>query len=443
MKWTVEPARRLHGEVSVPGDKSISHRAVLFASLARGESVLDGLADGEDVASTVAVMRSLGIDIERGDPLRVRGGGLGGLRAPNAPLDCGNSGTTMRLLAGPLAGQPFTSTLTGDAYLRRRPMRRIADPLRTMGATLDAAAGCTAPLIINGRSPLRAVTHRPRVASAQVKSCVLLAGLFADGPTTVVEHVATRDHTERLLAAMGASVDVCSGADGASADGASADGPRATIEPGAELSAIAGTIPGDMSSAAYWLVAATLLEGSRLTLRNVGLNPTRAGIVELLCGWGADISVERHEDWYGEPVGTLVIAGVGASLVGGTIEGASVPGVIDELPLIAALAPFTENGVEIRDAAELRVKESDRIATTATALRALGVEVDEFPDGLAVRGGQRLAGGTVDAAGDHRIALAMGAVGLAAAGPVTVQSAEAMSVSYPGFAPAVDEVAVR
>ena len=433
MKWTVEPARRLHGELTVPGDKSISHRAVLFASLARGESVLEGLADGEDVASTVAVLRSLGIDIEHGDVLRVQGGGLRGLRAAGAPLDCGNSGTTMRLLAGPLAGQPFTSTLTGDAYLRRRPMRRIAAPLSAMGATLDTAAGGTAPLIIDGKSPLRAITHRPQVASAQVKSCVLLAGLFADGPTTVVERAATRDHTERLLAAMGATVDV----------GSSAEGPYATIEPGGELSAIAGTVPGDTSSAAYWLVAATLLEGSCLTLHNVGLNPTRAGIIDLLCDWGADISVERHEDWYGEPVGTLVIAGVGAALSGGTIEGAAVPGVIDELPLIAALAPFTEHGVEIRDAAELRVKESDRIATTAAALRALGVEVEEFPDGLAVRGGQRLAGGVVDAGGDHRIALAMGAVGLAAAGPVTVLSAEAISVSYPGFAAAVDEVAVR
>lgn len=433
MKWTVEPARRLHGEVTVPGDKSISHRAVLFAALAHGESALEGLADGEDVASTVAVLRSLGIDIERGDVLRVRGAGLGGLLATGTPLDCGNSGTTMRLLAGPLAGQPFTSTLTGDAYLRRRPMRRIAEPLRAMGATVETVAGGTAPLIIEGRSPLRAIIHRPQVASAQVKSCVLLAGLFADGPTTVVEHAATRDHTERLLAAMGATVEVRT----------TADGPSATIEPGAELSAIAGIIPGDMSSAAYWLVAATLLEGSRLTLRNVGLNPTRAGIVELLCDWGADISVERHEDWYGEPVGTLVIAGVGASLSGGTVEGAAVPGLIDELPLIAALAPFTENGVEIRDAAELRVKESDRIATTAAALRALGVEVDEFPDGLAVRGGQRLAGGTVEAAGDHRIALAMGAVGLAAAGPVTVHSAEAMAVSYPGFAAAVEAAAVR
>ncbi len=433
MKWTVEPARRLHGELTVPGDKSISHRAVLFASLARGESVLEGLADGEDVASTVAVLRSLGIDIEHGDVLRVQGGGLRGLRAAGAPLDCGNSGTTMRLLAGPLAGQPFTSTLTGDAYLRRRPMRRIAAPLSAMGATLDTAAGGTAPLIIDGKSPLRAITHRPQMASAQVKSCVLLAGLFADGPTTVVERAATRDHTERLLAAMGATVDV----------GSSAEGPYATIEPGGELSAIAGTVPGDTSSAAYWLVAATLLEGSCLTLHNVGLNPTRAGIVDLLSDWGADISVERHEDWYGEPVGTLVIAGVGAALSGGTIEGAAVPGVIDELPLIAALAPFTEHGVEIHDAAELRVKESDRIATTAAALRALGVEVEEFPDGLAVRGGQRLAGGVVDAGGDHRIALAMGAVGLAAAGPVTVLSAEAMSVSYPGFAAAVDEVAVR
>ena len=433
MEWTVEPARRLRGEVLVPGDKSISHRAVLFASLARGESVLEGIADGADVASTIAAMRCLGIDIERRAALRVRGQGLYGLQAPGAPLDCGNSGTTIRLLAGPLAGQPFTSTLTGDVYLRRRPMRRIVEPLRALGAAVQTAAGDTAPLTVTGATPLRAITYRPEVASAQVKSCVLLAGLFADGRTSVVEQAPTRDHTERLLAAMGATVEVCG----------DAAGPTVTIEPGAELADIAGTVPGDMSSAAYWLVAATLLEGSLLTLRNVGLNPTRAGIVELLRDWGADISIERGEDWYGEPVGTLEIAGVGAALTGGTIEGAAVPGVIDELPLIAALAPFTSDGVEIRGAAELRVKESDRIATTAAALRALGVDVDEFPDGLAVRGGQRLTGGSVDAAGDHRIALAMGAVGLAAAAPVTVEGAEAMAVSYPGFEAALDRVAVR
>ncbi len=434
MKWTVEPAYRLRGEVVVPGDKSISHRAVLFASLAAGESMLEGLADGEDVASSVAAVRALGIDVENSDDgLRVRGGGLAGWRRPGAPIDCGNSGTTLRLLSGPLAGRPFVSTLTGDASLRRRPMGRVAEPLRTMGVTVSTSGDGTAPITIEGTSPLRAITYRPQVASAQVKSCVLLAGLFADGRTSVIEQVATRDHTERLLSAMGAVVrtDVVDGAHGAS------------IEPGANLGPLSGRIPGDTSSAAYWLVAATLLEGSRLILPGVGLNPTRAAIVDLLIDWGACIRAEQHPDWYGEPVATLVVDGVGRGLRGGVVEGELAAALIDELPLIAALAPFTTEGVEIRGAAELRVKESDRIATTAAALRALDVAVDEFPDGLAVGGQQQLRGGTADAAGDHRIALAMGAVGLAAGGPVTIENAEAMGVSYPGFAAAVEQVAER
>jgi len=434
VELTVDPAVRLAGEVVVPGDKSISHRAVMFAALARGESFLEHLADGEDVASTVAAMRALGVDIfARDGGLVLRGAGLHGLRVADAAVDCGNSGTTMRLLAGVLAGQPFESTLTGDASLRSRPMQRVAEPLRTMGAAIDTTAGGTAPLAIVGRSPLRAVTYSSPVASAQVKSCVLLAGLFADGPTRVIEDAVTRDHTERLLGAMGASV----------SDQATEHGHVAAVQPGGDLAPLRGVVPGDISSAAYWLVAATLLEGSRLTLPGVGLNPTRAAIVDLLVQWGAAINVVRQDDWYGEPIATLTIEGVGRGLRGGTVEGDSIPGLIDELPLLAALAPFTEDGVVIRDAAELRVKESDRVATTAAALRALGVEVDEFPDGLAVRGRQQLQGGTVDAAGDHRIALAMGAAGLAASAAVTIVNAEAMAVSYPGFAPAIEQVAVR
>jgi 3-phosphoshikimate 1-carboxyvinyltransferase len=271
------------------------------------------------------------------------------------------------------------------------------------------------------------------VASAQVKSCVLLAGLFADGATTVVEPARTRDHTERMLAAMGASVVV------AEIDGAHS----ITIEPGAALGGLRGVVPADISSAAYWLVAASLLQGSRLTLPGVGLNPTRAAIIDLLVEWGASITVEELADWHGEPRGTVSIEGPGDVLSGGSLAGERIPALIDELPLIAALAPFTAEGVEIRDAAELRVKESDRIAAIAAALRALGVAVDEFPDGLAVRGRQPVRGGTVDAAGDHRIALAIGAVALAAEAPVTVRNAEAMRVSYPGFPAHVERVAVR
>lgn len=406
----------------------------MLAALADGDSFLEHLADGEDVAATMAAMRALGVTVEEQDGgIAVRGGGLAGLRENDAAIDCGNSGTTLRLLAGILAGQPFASTLTGDASLRRRPMERIAEPLRAMGARVETAAGGGAPLAIDGQTPLRAITHRPPVASAQIKSCVLLAGLFGDGKTAVIEPVRSRDHSERLLADMGATLRVED----------HDEGNCVTIEPGARLKGLRGMVPGDVSSAAYWMVAATLLPGSDLTLAGVGLNPTRAAIVDLLREWGASITVQGAGEWHGEPFGALRIEGVGGGLSGGAVEGDVIPAVIDELPLLAALAPFTEDGVEIRDAAELRVKESDRIATTAAALRALGVAVDEFPDGLAVRGGQRLHGGTVDAAGDHRIALAMGAVALAAEGAVTIDNAQAMAVSYPGFARELDKVARR
>ncbi len=434
MEWTVEPARCLSGEIRVPGDKSISHRALLLAGLADGVSVLEGLADGDDVASTGAVLRALGVSIEQvDDRFEVVGRGLDGWRAPTESLDCGNSGTTMRLLAGLLAGKSFESTLTGDASLRRRPMSRVALPLRGMGANVRMTPAGTAPLVIAGRSPLRAITFRPEVASAQVKSCVLLAGLLADGDTTVVEAAPTRDHTECLLHAMGADIQV----------EPSADGNRVTVRPAASLEPLHGKIPGDISSAAYWIAAAAILAGSRVRLPGVGTNPTRAAILDLLSGWGARVEREPETAWSGEPGATITIEGAADALSGGEIAGVRVPGLIDELPLLAALGPFTREGVEIREAAELRVKESDRIATTAAALRALGAVVDEYPDGLAVAGGTGLGGGTVDAAGDHRIALAMAVAALAAREPVTIMNAEAMAVSYPGFAPALETVARR
>lgn len=434
MNWIVEPARRLGGDVVVPGDKSISHRVVLLAAIADGESAVTGLADGEDVASSVAAMRALGVEVGHdGTHLRILGRGFDGLRPAGEPIDCGNSGTTMRLLSGLLAGQRFTTTLTGDASLRRRPMRRVADPLLAMGASVHTSRAGTAPLEIVGAGRLRAVTFRPEVASAQVKSCVLLAGLYADGPTTVAESVVTRDHTERLLAAMGADVRTVTAGAGVSV----------TIDPDRRLGVIGGRLPGDMSSAAYWLVAATLLEGSRLRLPGVGMNPTRTAIVDLMIDWGADIAIERTDDWCGEPVADLTIHGVGGALTGGVIDADMVPGLIDELPLIAALGAFTSDGVEIRGATELRAKESDRIATTTAALRALGVSVDEYPDGLAVAGGQTMGSGSVDAAGDHRIALALAAVGLAARGPVTIENAQSMAVSYPGFFTALESVVER
>ena len=439
MRWTVEPARRLRGEVRVPGDKSIAHRALLLASIAEEASDLAGLPEGDDVLATLELVGALGIRCSRhrradGLAVQVGGKGLSGLAVPAGRLDCRNSGTTMRLGAGLLAAQPFESVLTGDASLRRRPMRRIAEPLRAMGAQLELSPAETAPIRVAGPAGrLRAIVHRPEVASAQVKSCVLLAGLYADGRTAVEEPLPTRDHSERLLAAMGAEVEVVD----------QGSGRLVTIEPEPRLAGLSGRIPGDISSAAYWLVAAALRPGSELVVRSVGLNPSRAAIVDLLTEWGAALDVELEADWYGEPVGTLRVAANGRPLGGGVVDASRVPALIDELPLLAALAPFTENGVEIHGAAELRVKESDRIATMAAALRALGADVDEFPDGLVVSGRQGLRGGTVQAAGDHRIALALAAVAVAADGPVIIEGAEAMRISYPAFYTELEEAVER
>lgn len=438
MDWTVKPARRLRGDIRVPGDKSIAHRALLLAALAEGRSEIDDLPQGADVLSTAAALRTLSValDTKRGGAgsVRIDGTGLRGLRAAGGVADCGNSGTTMRLLSGVLAGQPFDSVLSGDRSLRGRPMSRIAEPLRAMGSRFETAPGGTAPLEIGGSAdPLRAILHRPEVASAQVKSCVLLAGLYADGRTSVEEPLPTRDHTERLLVAMGARVEVVpSGA-----------GQLVSVQPEPSLHPIRGRIPADVSSAAYWIVAASLCPESAVVLPRVGLNPSRAAIVSLLGSWGCNIEITDRGEWYGEPFGTLGIRGSGGDLTGGRIEARSVPGLIDELPLLAALGPFTRDGVEICGASELRVKESDRIAAISSALRELGAEVDEFPDGLAVAGGTGLSGGTVRSLGDHRIAMAMGAVGLAASEPVTVSGAEAMNISYPGFSEALTESAER
>lgn len=436
MDWTVHRSVRLSGEVFIPGDKSIAHRALIFAALADGVSEIAGLPRGADVLSTASALRATGvaIDSERGGEgfTRVTGRGLRGLRPAGSRINCGNSGTTMRLLSGVLAGQAFDSVLTGDRSLRGRPMRRIAEPLRAMGSRFETAPGGTAPLQICGSSdPLRSILHRPEVASAQVKSCVVLAGLLADGCTSVEEPLPTRDHTERLLAAMGAKVEILpAGA-----------GQLVSVQPNPTLQPIRGCIPADVSSAAYWIVAASLCPDSAVVLPRIGLNPSRAAVVSLLQSWGCDIEIREKGEWYGEPYGTLEIRDSGGEVSGGRITAESVPGLIDELPLLAALGPFTREGVEIRGASELRVKESDRIAAIAAALRQLGAEVDEFPDGLAVAGNSGLSGGRVSSQGDHRIAMAVGAVGPAARGPVTISGAEAMDVSYPGFGRAFAEAA--
>ncbi|HJO03971.1 MAG TPA: 3-phosphoshikimate 1-carboxyvinyltransferase [Acidobacteriota bacterium] len=420
-RWGLEPFGTLLGRIEVPGDKSISHRALMLAAVAAETSHVGGLPQGEDVRSTAACLRHLGIDIDASadGSACVRGAGIDGLRPSTVPLPCGNSGTTMRLLAGLVAGSAFGTILDGDRSLRSRPMERIAEPLRAMGATVITRAGGRPPLEVQG-ARLRGVTYRTPVPSAQVKSCVLLAGLHADGDTVVHEERLSRDHTERMLASMGAEI-----------TGGAADG-GVRLRPRPRLGALQGRVPGDVSSAAYWVAAASVAEHADLELPGVGVNPTRSAVLGVLREWGAAIEIEPQAEWHGEPCASLRVRS-DSGLRGGVIEAEAVTGLIDELPLLALIGPLTDEGVEIRGAAELRVKESDRITSVCAALRALGAQVDEFPDGLAVPGRQGLTGGTVDACGDHRIALATAAVAGAASGPIEVRGADAAAVSYPGF----------
>ena len=415
------PPPRLRGEIAVPGDKSITHRALILNAAAEGEARIDGFLDAADTRSTLACLRALGAEIAQPAPdaLAVRGRGRGGLREAADVLDCGNSGTTMRLLAGLLAGLPFFSVLTGDGSLRRRPMGRVAGPLRALGARVGGrAGGALPPLAIAGGAIAGGRRVETPVASAQVKSAVLLAGLAASGPTTVAEPSRSRDHTERMLAAMGADI--------------AAAGAEVTLTPPAgELRATGVRVPGDVSAAAAWIVAATLHPDADVLLTGVGLNPTRAGAVEVLRAMGADIEELEPRTAGGEPVADLRVRS--ARLRGVRVGGGTTPRAIDELPLIALAGAVAEGETRIEDAAELRVKESDRIAATAAALRALGAEAEERADGLAVAGGARLRGGRVEAAGDHRLAM-LGAVGaLIAEGESAIGGADAVAVSYPRF----------
>src|SRR5262245_21691709 len=389
---TVAPARRLAGTLRVPGDKSISHRYAIFAAIAEGPSTIAHFAPGGDCRSTLACLRALGVEISDAAPgvLTVVGRGFGGLRSPAGVLDAGNSGTTIRLLAGVLAGQGFSSTLQGDASLSRRPMGRIIAPLEAMGARI-ASTGGRPPLTVHG-ARLRAITHRPETPSAQVKSAVLFAGLQADGVTSVVEPVATRDHTERAVAAFGGVTTV--------------DGMTVSVTGGQRLHGQTLTVPGDFSSAAFWLAGAAALNGSEIEIADVGLNPTRTALLDVLRRFGARVEVTSTSDEAGEPRGRVRVAHAGnGSLDIGPDE---VPALIDELPAIAALAAHGGE-VTVRGAAELRVKESDRIATLVAGFRALGMDADERPDGFTVRGRAHDAGrtaGTADARGDHRMAMA-------------------------------------
>jgi 3-phosphoshikimate 1-carboxyvinyltransferase len=410
--------------VAPPGDKSISHRALLLGALARGTSRVSGFLPAADCRATLRCLRALGVKIEEPDAttLIVHGQGLQGLRLPSGPLDCGGSGTTMRLLSGILAGQPFRTTLTSNAQLRRRPMTRVATPLRQMGASVADSEGHS-PLTIAG-GLLTGIDYTLPVASAQVKSAILLAGLYADRPTTIREPGPARDHTERMLLAMGADLTV--------------DGPVMTLRPGRELRARDVTVPGDISSAAFPLAAAALLPGSEITLEGVGVNPTRTGALRVLGSMGADIRLDNQRVNGGEPMADVWVrtGNLRATHIGGEM----IPRLIDELPLLALVATQAQGTTVIRDAAELRVKESDRIANTAAELRKLGAEIEARPDGFVVRGPSALLGAEVDSHGDHRLAMTLAVAGLLAAGETRVRDAECIADSFPGFAEALRQL---
>ncbi|HEY5013579.1 MAG TPA: 3-phosphoshikimate 1-carboxyvinyltransferase [Acidimicrobiia bacterium] len=410
-------ARPLRGRLRVPGDKSISHRALLFAALADGRSTITGLATGDDVASTRRSLEQLGLRIKgSAEQLTVTANGVAGFREPEGVIDCGNSGTTMRVLTGVLAGRAFLSVLDGDASLRRRPMARVVEPLRAMGASIDARAdGTLAPLVVRG-GDLTGCRHAPSVASAQVKSALVMAGLQSSGATEIVEPIASRDHTERMLAALGAPVTV--GADG-----------TVRVTSGAP-SAFELAVPGDPSSAAFFVVAACITAGSEIVLENIALNPSRIAFVEVLRRMGADIEIEEREVRIGEPVGDITVRA--AELHGTTIAGDEMPSVQDEIPVLAVAAAFAEGVTDIRDAAELRVKESDRIGTVQQELGQLGIAVESRPDGLLIRGG-RPQSALLKSHGDHRIAMAAAVAGHAIEGDSTVRGWSAVDVSYPDF----------
>lgn len=423
----VVPARRIAGSLRLPGDKSISHRYAMLAAIAEGPSKFENFSSGADCASTLGCVKALGCDVERNDSVvTIRGRGPE-LRAPKSALDCGNSGSTMRMLAGILAGQPFESDLIGDESLSRRPMGRIMAPLCAMNARITAAAGDCPPLRITGKSPLKSIDYRLPVASAQVKSCILFAGLFADGETSVEEPIRTRDHSELALRAFGAQVH--------------SQKMRVTIAGGQRLHAIEARIPGDISSAAYFLCAAALFPGSNLVIDELLLNPTRAQLLDVLTSMGAKISVLRVEEHHGELIGSVQVEG--GTLGGARLSGALSAALIDELPVLAAIAPYTRDGIEIRDARELRVKESDRIAAVAENLRRMGANVDEFEDGLRVPGSQTLRGTKIESGGDHRIAMAFAVTALKAEGETTIHEAEAARISFPEFFQVLNAIAER
>ncbi|MDD5543752.1 MAG: 3-phosphoshikimate 1-carboxyvinyltransferase [Acidobacteriia bacterium] len=422
----IHPAQKIHGEVSVPGDKSISHRLALLAALADGVSTFRNFSTSRDCQSTLKCLRALGVQCRRIDSetLQLKGRGLGGLHSPRQTLDAGNSGSTIRMLSGILAGHEFVSKITGDESLRRRPMLRIMEPLSRMGARLEGREKQFPPLKIHG-AKLHGISYCPPVASAQVKTAVLLAGTLAEGVTEVLETIPTRNHTEVALREFGAEIEIA--------------GSSIRISGGRRLHAGSFTVPGDPSGAAFWVAAAILAPHAALSIHSVGLNSTRTQFFDLLKSMGADLVCTRTSESGGEPVGNIFVRS--SELKGGSLDPHLIPSLIDEIPILAILGARSRLGLVVRGAQELRFKESDRILAVASNLKALGVDVEESPDGFTVKGRQKFSGGAVDSFGDHRIAMAFAIAGLVAEGPIKVRNAGCVRISYPNFFPTLKGLA--
>ena len=427
MNMNITKSSGLRGELAIPGDKSISHRAIMFGALADGTTEITNFLQGADCLSTISCFRAMGVDIENHtDRVIIHGVGLHGLKASSQMLDVGNSGTTTRLISGILAGQPFTSALNGDASIQKRPMKRIIDPLTQMGANIRSLNnnGC-APLEIQGGS-LHGIHYQSPVASAQVKSCVLLAGLYSDGVTSVTEPVLSRNHTELMLSGFGASI--------------TSVGTTATIEPEPQLHGQEIAVPGDISSAAYWIAAGLAVPNSELLLKNVGINPTRDGILRVVEAMGADITRENVHTVSGELVCDLIVRS--SSLHGTTVSGELIPTLIDEIPVIAVLACFADGETVIKDAQELKVKESNRIDTVVEGLLAMGADAIATDDGMIIRGGKPRHGAPIDSHLDHRIAMSFAVAGLMCDTPTTILNADSVEISYPDFYESLHKISV-
>ena len=422
----IRPVRSLQGSIRLPGDKSISHRYAMLGSIAEGDTKIENYSTGADCASTLGCIRGLGVQWERDSGKIVIHGKGSQLQAPKESLDCGNSGSTIRMLSGILAGQNFTTELFGDESLSKRPMARVITPLESMGAKISSKDGGRPPLRITG-GRLKAIEYNMPVPSAQVKSCLLHAGLYADGETKITESIRTRDHGEVALRAFGAEV--------------KRNGTQVSIAGGQKLKAIEAIVPGDISSSAFFLCAAALFPGSQLTITHLLMNPTRARLFDILISMGLKINLTQVEEHHGELVGTAQAEG--NSLRGVVLSSGDSAALIDEIPVLAAIAPYTEEGIEIRDAKELRVKESDRIASVATNLRAMGAEVEEREDGLKIRGKQKLHGADINSFHDHRIAMAFAIAALRAEGETTIRGADAAVISFPAFYNTLEAIVER